>query len=323
MRTTRLTESRPGFTPGAPGRPWLSRWLLVVSLALGLRAGAATEVRPAIAALPLAFTRVQAGGQGEDVLLLREATLRDAYDEALAAQSGVAFAPKKEVAAVLSALERNDYGQSDAALAKAAFAAGTLYALSVSVRLEADGALAATGRVVREDGMAMVGSSARVAWDAGRPQETCRDLLLELLAGLRLNQLPAVLEGASSAGGFSPSPLPPTSMAPTERAKEARASEPSTVGVLGVAAGCSGLVGGTLFVALAPLVQRDESGHLIVHPELAAATERLQIAGVAFLGVGVVSLAVGIIAFVLADKPVSAMFVPTAGGGAVVLVGHL
>jgi hypothetical protein len=49
----------------------------------------------------------------------------------------------------------------------------------------------------------------------------------------------------------------------------------------------------------------------------------MQKAGVAFMGVGLVSLAVGIVAFVLEKKPVSALFVPAAGGGALVLVGHL
>jgi len=319
MRTGRLNpKSTLGLTVRGIGA---LRWLALVGLVWGSAVAAAE--RPTIAALPLDFIWTQAGGQGGDAFLPQEATLREAYDEALALQSGVAFAQKKEVAAALSVLEKQDYAGSDATLAKAAFAAGTLYALSVSVRLAADGTLAATGRVVREDGMAMVGSSARVAWDSGRHQETGRELFLQLLAGLRLDQLPARLEVASPDAEFSPSTLPPTSMAPTERAKEARASEPSTLGVMGVTGGCTGLVGGTLMVALAPLGQRDANGHIIANVELAASTQRLQIAGVAFLGVGLVSLAVGIIAFVLEDKPVSAMFVPTAGGGAVVLVGSL
>ena len=300
------------------------RWLALLGLAWG--GGAAAAERPTIAALPLGITLAQGGGQNEDVVWSQEATLRQAYSDALAAQSGVGFAHEKEVAAVVSALGRSDFAESDASLSKAAFAAGTLYALFVSVRLDVDGALAATGRVVREDGMAMGGSSARVAWDSARPQEKARELLLQLLAGLKLDKLPAKLEVASATGGFSPLPLPvssPTSMAPTERAKEAPASEPSTLGVLGVTGGCTGLVGGLLLVALAPLNQQDEQGNIIGNPELVASIHRMQIAGVAFMGVGLVSLAVGIVAFVLEKKPVSALFVPAAGGGALVLVGHL
>lgn len=156
------------------------RWLAAVGLAWS--AGAGAEERPVVAALPVEIARVDAAGRGGVGLQRYEAALRRAYEDALAGQLDVAVAPKREVAAVLSALDRGDYAESDEALAKVAFGAGALYALHTSVRLEGEGAtLLASGRVVRDDGRQMGLSVVKVGWARGRrPQEAGREAFLSL-----------------------------------------------------------------------------------------------------------------------------------------------
>ena len=185
--------------------------------------------------------------------------LRKAYQEALDEQVGVVAAPLLEVEAAIKAVGRGDYAESDEGLAKAAFAAGTLYALYVSLRLDAEGLLVASGRVVRNDGKQMAHATAKANWMKGKkPAEKGSDVLHQLFGGLALSQLPAVREAPRvSVAAVAPGDFPleaqrPPEMPPLVEATPRMDFPLRPVGYLAISVGAAAVLAGIIVYATAP-----------------------------------------------------------------------
>lgn len=164
----------------------LPAWLYFASLLAA--APSLAQEDATLAGLPL---DIPAGS----VLLKHERVLRRAYRDVLQGQTRVVLSREVEVAAAMGALTKADYGESDVTLARVAYGAGSLYALYVVVRLNAEGLLVASGRVVRNDGKQMSVGTARLTWLRIRtPEDASREAFLQLFEILGLGRLPAVKE---------------------------------------------------------------------------------------------------------------------------------
>jgi len=233
----------------------LPAWLCFASL-LAAAPGLAQE-DATLAALPLDIP----AGSG---LLKHERVLRRAYRDVLEAQTRVVLSREVEVAASMRALSKADYGESDVTLARVAYGAGTLYALYAVVRLNAEGVLVASGRVVRNDGKQMSIGTARLPWlKTGTPEDASRQAFSQLLGMLVLGRLPAVKEAppvavAETAVSVPSQPpetwalpaLPPPQQVPQQDEAAPAASSMSLWPY--VVVGCAGLAfaaGGTALLA--------------------------------------------------------------------------
>lgn len=186
---------------------WTYRGAAVAALiATSVALGEEKPSLPSLAGLPVDVARTPSAA-----LVKHEAALRRGCHEALEAQAGVAVAPGMQVRAALKALGRSDYADSDEAVGRVAYASGTDLAVHVALRLNEAGELEAAGRVVRDDGVRMVGASATATWAPGssrgkRPADRGREVCSRLYDALGLSRL---------SGLQPPSTLPPPPQAAT------------------------------------------------------------------------------------------------------------
>jgi ABC-type multidrug transport system fused ATPase/permease subunit len=180
-----------------------------ITIFLCLLSGAAlAQTKPGVAAIPLEVDPLPA-------LTKVETELRAAVQESLEAQPVIAPSGR-ESAAALTALKRQDFRESNEAVAKFADQVGSLYAVYSSLEMSAKGLLVMSGRVVRNDGMTIKTHQAQMARGTEPLPEIVKVLARQFFVGLGLSALPAAKEMMQAsltpdagAVGIGPTPPPP------------------------------------------------------------------------------------------------------------------
>ncbi|MCC6336641.1 MAG: hypothetical protein IT380_21960 [Myxococcales bacterium] len=163
----------------------MTRTILVGVLVLLSSAALAQEPSPTVAVFPLGTGRLPSGFSKADT----EALQRDFVKAARRAGALVPDTGSLEVA--IKQLKRTDCDREDACLQGLAQKAETLYALYGSVDYTLEGAVVATGRVVRDDGQVVSGpSTVSVPKSTDTFKDVARVALTRLLEQLRLKELP-------------------------------------------------------------------------------------------------------------------------------------
>ena len=260
-------------------------------------------------------------------LLRQAAVLQTAYFAALEAHSGTIVPARREVELIMKELTRHDFRDADAALADAARAGGTLYALFASLHANADGTLLLGGRIVRDDGRLMGVAAVSAPKDPRSLPRRVSDLLVELLGQLHAGGLPSFKEVVTAE---APRLEPLASVAPVPSAEAMVDSSPGrplrpgpavTVIGLGVAAagGVVAIIGATQGARLTP----DTQGAVPMDQLPALRTARvLTTGGLVAGGVGVAALAIGVTLWVTGPSaPVTVSCRLTPGGAAMTFGG--
>lgn len=298
---------------------WMRRILLVVLCAA---TGAwAQAPKPVVMPFPLEFKRVPGGFGKED----KEALQRE-YTRLLR-QSG-AFTPdfaKSDLA--MKELKRQDCEREDECLAQLASKAEALYGIYTSVDYTLEGAVVASGRVVRDDGkVAAPTQTVKLAKGKDPFKDIARNAIVALFAQLKVNELPAVrpVVQADPPKTTDPKPFvndPPPPLPPLLVEDEGAGQRSAGKGILVTGLGV-GVVGGVLAAVGAGIGYGTERGTdgAVVEGQVQNAQLGQTLATVGFIGAGVgaVTAVVGAIVWGTAKPPpVQASVSPTAGGAVV------
>lgn len=235
--------------------------------------------------------------------------------------AGASVPDGAKLSAALLALRDRNCSRDDACVAQLGKLAGSLYAFYAQVDFDLDGNVLASGRVVRDDGLAV-----RTLRTVKRPlggapfRDAARAALNQLLVELDVAQLPPFRPREVEAPAAPPVTLV---LAPGPLINRPLA----TPAIIGASVGVvSMVVGGILFTTtLAPRTNVSQGVVRVVHEDAGkvADVQRSQSAGVALLAVGAGLAVVGAgLYFFGPDRP-AATVVPIAGGGALLLTGRL
>ncbi|MGV3620191.1 MAG: hypothetical protein ACO1OB_05220 [Archangium sp.] len=279
---------------------------------------------PVVMPFPVEFKRVPSGFGKED----KEALQREA--SRLLRQAGAITPDFAKSDLALRELKRTDCEREDACLAQLATLSGALYGLYTSIDYTLEGAVVASGRVVRDDGKTVAPTqTVKLAKGKDPFKDIARNALVALYGQLKLSELPAVrpveaqkqVEPPKVVVSDPPPPLPP----PTPLVDVGEGQRSAGKGLLVAGLGV-GVVGGVLAGVGAGIgggVERTADGEIVSGQEGNASLGRtLCTVGFIGAGVGAVTAIVGAIVWgTAAPAPVQASVSPVAGGAVVQLGG--
>jgi len=256
-----------------------------------------------------------------------ELGLRNMYFTMVELDSGAIVTSKRETETALTETKRQDFRDSDEALAQLAQKAKTLYALHAWCDLTTGKQLMLHGRVVRDDGKAMKSAVVQLPLKGEKPDKVMKKLTKELMDQLKLGELPAQkevvvappietppVEVKPPVTDYVPPPPPPQVELKDEGAGQRSAGQGLfatglAIGAVGgIVAGIGGAVGGSVN-------KNGKQAASLADANSASTGRTMATAGFVGAGVGVAAAIVGAIIWGTAKPPpvkVSAM--PTAGG---------
>lgn len=300
---------------------WMRRILLVVLCAA---TGAwAQAPKPVIMPFPLEFKRVPSGFGKEDKEALQREYVR------LLRQSG-AFTPdfaKSDLA--MKELKRQDCEREDECLAQLATKAEALYGIYSSVDYTLEGAVVATGRVVRDDGkVASTTQTVKLAKGRDPFKDIAKNALVALFSQLKVNELAAVrpveppkdntkvTDPIRTNVNEPPPPLPPLEVVDSGAGQRDAGKAILVTGLgVGVVGGVLAGVGGAIGHGVPKEANNDVSDRNVAN---AALGRTMTTVGFIGAGVGAVVAIVGAVVWGTAKPPpVQASVSPTAGGAVV------
>lgn len=267
-----------------------------------------------------------------------ELGMRSAYFTMVELDSGAIVTSKRETETALTETKRQDFRDSDEALAQLAQKAKTLYALHAWTDLTTGKQLTLHGRVVRDDGKAMKSAVVQLPLKGEKPDKVMKKLTKALLDQLSLGALPAQKEVVAvqpppietppvevkkdPPPDFVPPPPPPLVEARDTGAGQRAAGQGLFATGLAVAAagGIVAAIGG----AVGGSVQPQQGTGFVRQADLnSVVTGRaLTTAGFIGVGVGAATAIVGAIVWGTAPaKPRTEISVTPVAGGAMVQVG--
>jgi hypothetical protein len=288
-------------------------------LVLGVSTLAWAEApRPVVMPFPLELKRAPQGFSKEDA----EGIQRD-YTRLLRS-AGVALPDFAKFDAALKDLKRLDCEREDECLVQLSKKADALYALYASIDYTLDGAVVASGRVVRDDGKAVrAAQTVKLAKGKDPFKDIARNALTQLFAALKVSELEAVkpVEAKVVKDPIGDPPPPPPPLVFEDSGAGQRSAGKGLVyagaGVALVGAVVAGVGAGVGYGAKL-------NGDLASNPAMArqAATgQTLATVGFVGLGVGALTAGVGAILWGTAAPPPAQVSVVPIVGGAVLQVG--
>lgn len=302
----------------------------VLVMCLASTVALAQPAQPSLVAAPLEV-------EPNPSLNKHELGMRNAYFTMVELDSGAIVTSKRETETALTETKRQDFRDSDEALAQLAVKAKTLYALHAWTDLTTGKQLTLHGRVVRDDGKAMGAAVVQAPLKGEKPDKVMKKLAKELLEQLKLGALPAQKEVAvvpppvetppvevkkDPPPDFVPPPPPPL-VDPIVRDEDAgkRSAGKALFGT-GVAVGVIGGVLAGVGAGVGYGVRRDANNQVLPAGAATATTARtLNTAGIITAGVGAAALAVGAILWGTSKPPPATLSVAPVAGGAYVQVG--
>lgn len=287
--------------------------------------------QPSLTPFPLELKRKPSGFSAKDAEELQKDFVR------LVRKSGALVPDTASLDVAVKALKRQDCEREDECLKQLALQAQTLYALYASVDYSLEGAVVASGRVVRDDGKI---ASALQTVTLPKGKDAFRDVakvaLVRLLEQLELAKLPpfrpvekppeVVTDVPKKEPDVKKPDLPPP---PPPLVVEPGMSGTKIAGWTMVGVGAAALVGGVVMLAVAD-PQLGENGFIIPKtaqtPDAAVSAYQTaktqQTIGGVIAGVGG-AMAVGGLVMVLmtGDEPTKSVSVLPVAGGAMVSLG--
>lgn len=296
----------------------------------------AQEPQPTLTPFPLEFKRKPSGFSKDDADELQKQFAR------LVRKSGVLAPDTASLELAIKELKRQDCEREDECLKQLALKAQTLYALYASIDYSLEGAVVATGRVVRDDGK-IASPLQTVSIPRGKDafKDVAKVALVRLLEQLELAKLPPFrpVEAGTPPDGQKEEPLvkkddgtlsdvpppPPPPVVTPVGPSAGKVAGWAMVGVGGAAA-----VGGAVLLALAN-PQLDAAG-VIVPKDGQSPTEAVnaykaaksqQAIGGVVAGVGAAVAVGGLVLALMSghDEPAKTVSVVPVAGGALVSVG--
>lgn len=302
----------------------------VLMLCLASAVAVAQPAQPSLVAAPLEV-------EPNPSLNKFELGMRNAYFTMVEVDSGAIVTSKRETETALTETKRQDFRDSDEALAQLAVKAKTLYALHSWSDLTTAKQLTLHGRVVRDDGKAMRQAVVQLPLKGEKPDKVMKKLAKELLSQLRLGDLPAQKEVVVAPPpvetppvevkkgpppDFVPPPPPPL-VDPIARDEDA-AKRTAGKALFGAGLGVV-VVGGVLAGVGAGMgygVRKDSNQQVTVEGAATATTARtLNTAGIVAAGVGGAAFVVGAILWGTSKPAPATVSVTPLAGGAYVQVG--
>lgn len=306
----------------------LKRWLWCVVLCASAMA-VAQAPKPVVMPFPLELKRVAPGTAKED----RDALQRE-YQRLLKL-SGAQIPDFVRYDAALKDLKRQDCEREDECLVQLAKKAEALYGLYVSIDFTLEGAVIATGRVVRDDGK-VASATQTVKLMKGRDpfKDVVRNAMSQLFVQLKISELAATRpvepvkvvevpkEPVKEIVIKDPPPPPPVIIEDTGAGQRSLGKTVLYVGA-GVAAvgGIMAAVGGGVGGSIARGSRMDWAADEAAVKQLQTG-QTLATIGFVGLGVGAVTAAVGAVLWgTAAPAPVAQVSVVPVSNGAVVQLG--
>lgn len=307
-----------------PGSTW---WWLAVGL-VWAHAASAQDARPTVAPAPLELSH-----SPEAISAEQQQQLLEDFDR-LVRVTGVRVPMPSEMAGALSAMQRQDFSESDEALAQLALMAQTLYAVHVRIDYPDAGSVVAEGKVVRSDGTRM-GEPVRLerSPEASTYLQATSEALAAVLEKLALQRLPTTMPPVAApvkpaevaqvpTQPVAPPPPPTPLVIRPEPFNQRLAGKVICVG--GAAVMASGLVSLGLAASDARKLSPDERHYL--PPEqtgLYGAAKAKETAGAILLGIGAATAMGGGALWLLAapDVPVQLTIAPASDGATASLGG--
>lgn len=161
------------------------RWVLCVGIFASAIAFAQAP-KPSLMPFPLEFKRTPSGFSKED-----KETMQREYTRLLRI-SGALVPDFAHYDLALKELKRQDCEREDECLVQLAKKAEALYAIYTSLDYTVEGAVLATGRVVRDDGkIASASQTVKLAKGRDAYKDIAKNALVQLFTQLKLNDLPA------------------------------------------------------------------------------------------------------------------------------------
>jgi hypothetical protein len=302
----------------------------MVLLLVGAQAWAQVD-KPPVMLFPLEFKRVPTALSKAD----RDALVADA--ERLLRMAGAQLPDFARAEKALAELKRQDCEREDACLQQLAQKAETLYALHVSLDFTLDGAVVAVGRVVRDDGkVAAPLTTVQLPKGKDKLRDVAKSALSALYGQLKVGGLPPVREVATPVAAVVEQKPPPQELKPPEVTAQpvpvvaAPTPTPSPVAKVLVFGGAGVALAGAVVAAIGGGIGGNAETVELEGKTLAAtgaaardlATGRAMTGvGMATVGVGAVTAVVGAVLWATASHAPAVTFVPSQGGGFVVLGG--
>ncbi len=297
-------------------------------LCLASAVAAAQPAQPSLVAAPLEV-------EPNPALNKVELGLRNTYFTMVELDSGAIVTSKRETETALTETKRQDFRDSDEALAQLAQKAKALYALHAWTDLTTGKQLSLHGRVVRDDGKAMKSAVVQLPLKGEKPEKVMKKLVKELLEQLKLGELPAQKEVAvvqppletppvevkKDPVDFVPPPPPPQVELKDEGAGQRSAGQGlfATGLAVGAVGGIVAAVGGAVGSGV------DRNGHNQITTaegvRTAETARGLATAGFVGAGVGVTAAIIGAIVWGTAKPPPVKVSATPMAGGAYVQVG--
>lgn len=300
-----------------------------MALALSTTALAQTP-QPSVMPFPLELKRKPSGFSQKEGEELQREFVR------LVRKSGALVPDSGSLELALKELKRQDCEREDECLKALALQAQTLYALYANVDYTLEGAVVATGRVVRDDGKS-AGGPQTVTLPKGKDafKDVAKVALVQLLALLELSKLPPFRpvekppeevkppEVKNGNGTVKPPPeeKPPPVAGPKQGPSGMKIAGWTMVGVGGAAA-----IAGAVVFATTSLPRKDSNGNVYAEDVgKVGPAQAQQTAGVAILAVGAGIAAAGAVVWALAPAnvpaPVKQVSIVPVSGGAVAVFG--
>ncbi|MEW5739122.1 MAG: hypothetical protein AB1938_09355 [Myxococcota bacterium] len=304
------------------------RWALlalVVSSSVG-----AQEPQPSLTPFPLELKRKPSGFSQKDGEDLQREFIR------LVRKSGVLVPDSGSLDLAMKELKRQDCEREDECLKALALQGQTLYALYASVDYTLEGAVVATGRVVRDDGK-VASPVQTVTLPKGKDafKDVAKVALVQLLAALELAKLPPSRpvekppEVVSKPDEPKNGGQPPPGEKPPETPPVVKKTGSSGMKIAGwtmVGVGGAAAVAGVVVFATTSLPRTDGNGNVVAEDKgKVAPAQAQQTAGVAVLAAGLGVAAAGAVVLMLAPasvpEPVKQVSIVPVSGGAVAVFG--
>lgn len=312
-----------------------TKWVLCVVLVSSLAFAQAPQ--PSLTPFPLELKRKPSGFSKDDADELQKQFVR------LVRKSGALVPDTASLELAIKELKRQDCEREDECLKQLALQAQTLYALYASVDYSLEGAVVATGRVVRDDGK-IASALQTVSIPKGKDafKDVAKVALVRLLEQLGLATLPPFrpVEAGTPPDGSKPDPVvqkdpgggkppnPPPPPPPVVTPAGPSAGKIAGWTLAGVG-GAAAVVGVVVLAVANP--QLDEAGVIVPQagqtPTEAVAAYRAaksqQTIGGVVAGVGAAVAVGGLVLALMSggDEPAKTVSLVPVAGGAVVSVG--
>lgn len=303
-----------------------TKWVVLVLLVAGVASAQAPQ--PSLTPFPLEMKRKPSGFSAKDAEELQKDFVR------LVRKSGALVPDTASLELAVKELKRQDCEREDECLKQLAAQAQTLYALYASVDYSLEGAVVATGRVVRDDGK-IASPLQTVTMPKGKDafRDVAKVALVRLLEQLELAKLPPFrpvekpVEVKTDVPKQEPEvklPPPPPPPVVEKGVPPAKIAGWTMVGV-----GAAALVGGVVMLAVADpqlnaqglIAPRNQTDDAAIAAYQTAKTQ--QTIGGVIAGVGG-AMAVGGLVMVLMtgdDEPKNTVSLMPVAGGAMVSIG--